>query len=89
MQGALPPSWGSEQGLANLTRLDLSSNNLSSSIPPAWGLPSAGGPGLSNLSELLLHGNRLAGSLPEEWGTACAPWLVHFSRSCRAGCSTA
>ena len=69
MQGSLPPSWGSQRGLSSLTLLDLSSNNLTSSIPAAWGLPSASGPGLSNLSTLLLHGNNLAGSLPEEWAT--------------------
>ena len=72
VQGALPPEWGTGQGLANLTTLDLSSNNLTSSIPPAWGLPSSAGPGLAGLSALRLHGNQLAGSLPSEWETQCA-----------------
>ena len=58
MSGDIPPELGS---LTNLTRLDLSVNQLSGEIPPELG-------NLTNLTELFLSGNQLTGCIPDKLG---------------------
>lgn len=58
---ALPFQPGQE-GMANLTSLNLALCNITGSLTSAWGA------GFTNLSVLTLSSNQLTGSLPSGWG---------------------
>lgn len=59
--GPLPEALG---GLRRLEVLNLESNQLTGTLPAAWGSTNT----LSRLQQLLLSGNRINGELPREWG---------------------
>lgn len=59
--GPLPEALG---GLRRLEVLNLESNQLTGTLPAAWGSTNT----LSRLQQLLLSGNRLGGDLPTDWG---------------------
>ncbi|PNH09037.1 putative inactive receptor kinase At5g53320-like protein [Tetrabaena socialis] len=47
--------------LANITELDMDTNELTGPLPPEWGC-------LGNLIEIDFSNNRLTGTIPPEWG---------------------
>ncbi|KAK9812104.1 hypothetical protein WJX73_006928 [Symbiochloris irregularis] len=55
------PAWGTGGGLAMLSRIDLTSNRLSSTLAASWA-------NLSSLESLVLDNNAIAGTLPSALG---------------------
>ncbi|KAK9812494.1 hypothetical protein WJX73_004290 [Symbiochloris irregularis] len=71
--GPIPSEWGRPGGFASLTSLDLSANQLTSTLPATLG-------SLTSLSYLKLGDNQLNSSLPAEWGAEGSfPQLQHVS----------
>lgn len=58
------PFQAGQQGMANLTVLNLALCNMTGSLTSTWGS------GLSRLSTLILSSNNLTGTLPMEWGSS-------------------
>ncbi|EIE22891.1 kinase-like protein [Coccomyxa subellipsoidea C-169] len=75
IQGSLPPSWGTNGGMASLHNISLTFNKLTGSIPPAWGNDTSGRRGFSALESLVLQpGNPgMCGSIPP--GITVDQWL--------------
>ena len=63
--GLVGPLTAALGDLRKLVTLDLSFNQLTGSLPPAWGAAAAGA-----LRTLLLTSNQLSGSLPPSWAAA-------------------
>ncbi len=58
IQGSIPPSWGTNSGMASLHNISLTFNKLTGSIPPVWGNDASGRRGFSALESLVLQPGR-------------------------------